>query len=306
MTDERLDQILKQALAPEIDDSEIKIRRKVRNSTMNMKKIVAAGLVACAALILVVSGGHFGDVSNTGGDGIASINDGHNVQSGNLFAITAYAAELPEGVSSGDVMALSAVTAGYGNAAYLDGRFAISGQNIEKVKITTDKCNLYSVTSVYEGDADFERAQNDAMNGSGEYVTITDVGVDYDVENATEPTPYHYEHLLIVGDTYEDTYNDNMLFGMSVPEELWSTNSDIQAAAHEDIDQVNGAILTIEVTFSDGSTETHHYRLNTGKIFVPADENGTLQWDNLTRFITSEEESAEVGYAYGYLLEKID
>ena len=40
MTDERLNQILKQALAPEIDDSEIKVRRKVRNSTMNMKKIM--------------------------------------------------------------------------------------------------------------------------------------------------------------------------------------------------------------------------------------------------------------------------
>lgn len=38
MTDERLEQILKQALATEIDDSEIQIRRKVRKSKMNMKK----------------------------------------------------------------------------------------------------------------------------------------------------------------------------------------------------------------------------------------------------------------------------
>ena len=53
MTDERLEQILKQALATEIDDSEIQIRRKVRNSKMNMKKIIARGLVACAALTLV-------------------------------------------------------------------------------------------------------------------------------------------------------------------------------------------------------------------------------------------------------------
>ena len=93
-----------------------------------------------------------------------------------------------------------------------------------------------------------------------------------------------------------------MLFGMSVPEELRSKNDDDPTAYHEDVDQVSGATLTIEVTFLDGSTETHHYRLNTGKIYVPSDENGYLQWNNLTRFISSEEEP----YTYGYLLEKID
>ena len=93
-----------------------------------------------------------------------------------------------------------------------------------------------------------------------------------------------------------------MSFGMSVPKELWSTNDDLPAAYHEDVDQVNGATLTIEVTFLDDSTETHHYRLSTGKIFVPSDENGYLQWDNLTRFISSEDEP----YTYGYLMEKID
>ncbi len=35
MTDERLDQILKQALAPEIDDSEIQVWRKKRKKKMN-------------------------------------------------------------------------------------------------------------------------------------------------------------------------------------------------------------------------------------------------------------------------------
>jgi len=255
MTDERLNQILKQALAPEIHDSEIQIRRKVRNNKMKMKKIIIGGLVACAALALVVIGGF--------------TNGGQDVKSENFFAITAYAAELPDGVTSGDVLTLSAFSAGYGSSEYLDGRFAISGQNIEKVKISTDKCNIYTIPSLYKDDAD-------------------------------------YEHLVIAGNTYEGAYNDNMLFGMSVPEELWSNNDNIQAASHEDIDQVNGAILTIEVTFADGSTEVHHYRLNTGKIYVPADENGYLQWDNLTRFLTANENTEETPYTYGYLMEKID
>ena len=299
MTDERLEQILKQALAPEIDDSEIKVRDN------KMKKIIKGGLVACVVLTLAVTGGFFGGLSRTEGDETASVNEEKKDFSGNLFAITAYAAELPEGVTSGDVLSLSTFSAGYGSSEYLDGRFAISGQNIKKVKISTDKCNIYTVTSLYKDDADFEKAQNTEASGEAEsYVRITDV--NYDVENATEPLPYHYEHLVIVGNTYEGVYNDNMLFGMSVPEELWSNNDNMQAASHEDIDQVNGARLTIEVTFDDGSTEVHHYRLNTGKIYVPADENGYLQWDNLTRFLTANENTGETPYAYGYLMEKID
>ena len=68
MTDERLDQILKQALAPEINDSEIQIRRKVRNNKMSMKKIIVRGLVACAVLTLVMTGGYFSELLQTGGD----------------------------------------------------------------------------------------------------------------------------------------------------------------------------------------------------------------------------------------------
>ena len=252
MTDERLEQILRQALVPEIDDSEIQVQKKVRNNKIKMKKIIKGGLLACAALALIVARGFANGVQD--------------VKSGNFFAITAYAAELPEGVISGDVLTLSAFSAGYGSSEYLDGRFAISGQNIEKVKISTDKCNLYTVTSLDKGE----------------------------------------EHLVIAGNTYEGAYNDNMSFGMSVPEELWSNNDNMQAASHEDIDQVNGAILTIEVTFADGSTEVHHYRLITGKIYVPADENGYLQWDNLTRFLTANENIEETPYTYGYLMEKID
>ena len=93
--------------------------------------------------------------------------------------------------------------------------------------IVTDKCNLYSVIPVYEGDPEYEKAWKAEANGDGE----------------------KYEMIAYVD-----------------------------------------------------SKIPHHYKLNTGKIFVPSDENGTLQWDNLTRFVTSEEES----YTYGYLMEKID
>jgi hypothetical protein len=306
MTDERLDQILKQALAPEIDDSEIQIRRKVRTRKMNMKKIIAGGLVACAALSLIVTGGYFRGSIKNGNDGVASVNDVQSLASNNFFAITAYAAELPEGVASGDVMGLSSVSAGYGGALHLDQRFVISGENIDKVRISTDKCNIYSVVPVYEGDADFAKAQNDDISANEEYVMIADVDDDFDEETSTEVTPYHFDHIVIEGNSYEGAYNCNMAFGMSVPEELWSKSDDDAQYNYENIDQVNGATITIAVTYTDGSVEEHHYCLNTGKIFVPV-KDGYNDWNNLTRFLTAEEEKDSATlYTYGYLMTKID
>ena len=306
MTDERLDQILKQALAPEIDDSEIQIRRKVRTKKMNMKKRITGGLVACAALSLVVIGGYSRGNTRSRDDGTTSVNDIQSVANNNFFAITAYAAELPEGVALGDVMELSPVSAGYGNALFLDQRFVISGENIEKVRISTDKCDMYSVTPVYEGDDDFAKAQNDDLSANEKYVMILDVDDDFDEENLTEETPYHFDHIVMEGNSYEGAYNNNMAFGISVPEELWSKSSDDKLSYYEDVDQVNGATITIAVTYTDGSVEEHHYRLSTGKIFVPT-KDGCNDWDNLTRFLTSEEESAgNTSYIYGYLMTKID
>lgn len=319
MTDEKLDQILKQALTPEIDDSEIQVRRKGRKRRMTRKTVVASGLVACAAVAFVVTGGYFGIFSKSEGGRttIAGLerSDAGTVSSAlgkNLFAITAYAAELPEGITSGDVVGLSRVSADYGSAEYLDGRFMISGQNIEKIKISTDKCNLYTATLIYKGDAEYTKAQEAEANGTGEYVRITDAPLNSDETDTSDEAvasgsdAYHYEHLEVAGSTYEGVYNDHTQFGMSVPKEQWSTSKDDQQNYHENVDQVNGATLTIEVSFSDGTSETHHYRVNVGKIFVPEGKDGYLQWDNLTRFLTAEEEAGETPNVYGYLLERMD
>ncbi len=319
MTDEKLDKILKQALTPEIDDSEIQVRRKGRKRRMTRKTVVASGLVACAAVAFVVTGGYFGIFSKSEGGRttIAGLerSDAGTVSSAlgkNLFAITAYAAELPEGITSGDVVGLSRVSADYGSAEYLDGRFMISGQNIEKIRISTDKCNLYTATLIYKGDAEYTKAQEAEANGTGEYVRITDAPLNSDETDTSDEAAtsgsdaYHYEHLEVAGSTYEGVYNDNTQFGMSVPKEQWSTSKDDQQNYHENVDQVNGATLTIEVSFSDGTSETHHYRVNVGKIFVPEGKDGYLQWDNLTRFLTAEEEAGETPNVYGYLLERMD
>ncbi|MBD5547586.1 MAG: DUF4179 domain-containing protein [Lachnospiraceae bacterium] len=64
MTDEKLDQILKQALAPEIDDNEIRVRRKARKGKMKkLNKIGKSVAAAVAAAIIGIGGlGYFNPV----------------------------------------------------------------------------------------------------------------------------------------------------------------------------------------------------------------------------------------------------
>lgn len=224
-----------------------------------------------------------------------------------MFVITANAAEpagdfLDQGMSSGDVIGLSTISAGHGSLDFLSERFAVCGQNIKKIKITTDKCCLYTTVPVYSGDPDYEKAVNGDIKDLEEYDPIYVGDAEYDGYIS------HYEHSIVAGTTYKGTYNENMYFGMSVPRELWSTNEDPKQCYHETVDQVDGATITIAVTFTDGSTEEHQYRLRTGKIFVPVDEKtNLLLWNHLTRFLTPEEKlSGEVPYAYGYLMKKMD
>ena len=303
MTDEKLDQILKQALTPTIDDSEIQIRRKVRDNRMSRKKFIAGGLAACAVLAFIVVG-RFPDIGSKAGEEAVSLAETEpHVASTNLFAITAYAAELPEGIMSGDVIALRRVEIDHASLSYLDGRFTIDGQNIAKVKVTTDKCNLYTAVPIYRGDPEYEKAENSIPNDHESFDPI------YKSDPKDEEGRHieYYDHSQIVGPSYEGAYNAQMSFGMSIPEELWNTSEDPKKDFWAAIDQVDGAKLTIEVTFIDGNTETHHYRLMTGKIFVPVDNDGILQWDNLTRFLTDEEEKdINTPFAYGYLIKKLD
>ena len=60
MTDERLDQILKQALAPEIADTEIAVKQAGRNYYMKKLWKIGVAAVACAALLVAgtIAAGH--------------------------------------------------------------------------------------------------------------------------------------------------------------------------------------------------------------------------------------------------------
>lgn len=296
------------------------------------RKLTYKVIAAVAAVAITLGGvsllkpwktGEQGSGAAAGSGNELAENSGGEAESvksyGNMFVITAYAAEpateTQEGaVSSGDVLGISAFEASTGKEGYLTGRFQIAGKNIEKIRISTDIGELYTVDNIYETDPDYEKIrETELVNGEtpqGEYYELVlDDAFQYD-EEAGGDRSLHFEHYTQRGVTYEEAYDPDTAYGMYVPaelrEELASDLSD-QDYYHACCDLVDGATLTIAATFEDGTTEEHQYRLSTGRIYVPADEEGFLQWNNLTRFLTPEEEaSADVPYTYGYLMKKMN
>lgn len=89
MTDKKLDQILNQALAPEIADTEIAVKKARRNYHMNRIVKIGVSAVACAALIIVgnATAGHYMTHTNQTEQGEVTVEE-------NPFVICAQAAEL--------------------------------------------------------------------------------------------------------------------------------------------------------------------------------------------------------------------
>lgn len=300
------------------------INKNRRRQVYRIIATTAAAAILFAGTCLVKPWERFGQetmiddeivVENVGNDAGAA---GYATETRNVFMITANAADaltVDDGtISSGDVVNMATFSALGGGNGYLSGRFQIGGENIDTVRITTDTCELYSSYNIYESDPEYEKIYETEITmgmayGEGYYDWQYDDPYNYD-EDSGEEAPMHFEHYTVEGSSYEGAYDPGMSFGMYVSDELREkldqSLSDPEYS-HACYDYVNGAQLTISVTFKDGTTEEHHYKVNVGKIFVPVDENGFLEWDNLYRFLTPEEESScEVGYDYGYLLEKID
>ena len=89
--------------------------------------------------------------------------------------------------------------------------------------------------------------------------------------------------------------------GFYLPDEAFSDEDeavDLRQAAHKSLDYLNGAVLSLKVTFSDGTEENYSYRLDTGKIKYSY-EGG--EGHMLPEFL-SDEEAQDQPYLYGILM----
>ena len=173
MTDERLDQILKQALAPEIADTEIAVKQAGRN--YYMKKIWKIGVAAVACTALLVAG------TIAAGHQTVQKEPGAVSVSKNPFVICAQAAELTK---DKPVYIRESVSNTFGYAAWDDGKtgkmgfvmempLSVKGDDIKTISYHMEN-GFFQVTDT--GETDDMIVDSEAYEGDTAEAGITERG----------------------------------------------------------------------------------------------------------------------------------
>ena len=269
MTDKKLDQILNQALAPEIADTEIAVKKARRNYHMNRIVKIGVSAVACAALIIVgnATAGHYMTHTNQTEQGEVTVEE-------NPFVICAQAAELTR---DNPVYIKEAVsdTFGFrygdneGKAGFImEMPLSVKGDKIKSVTYSI-KNGFFEVVDKEKGDSTI--IDSSAYEGApSSFVTVeeTEEGKSVTIYAAGEATEEDREAranqkaLSSYTVAYDKQISDNAVInirGDSVLTEKEMKALYGSADPQETADMYNkmfgDTVITCTVTFADGTTQ---------------------------------------------------
>jgi hypothetical protein len=194
----------------------------------------------------------------------------------------------------------------YAGTQYFPGcEFLVGGDNIRSVSLQIDRGGLYTVAA--ETMTDLEaREKCKELTQNADYIAENYKTTDYEIDetNASEDdSVVTFYTKTYVGQTLTLEGGEEMQerVGFYLPDEAFSDEDeavDLRQATHKSLDYLNGAVLSLEVTFSDGTEENYSYRLDTGKIKYSY-EGG--EGHTLPEFL-SDEEAQDQPYLYGILM----
>ncbi|MGN0351770.1 MAG: hypothetical protein ACI4ES_08965 [Roseburia sp.] len=251
MTDERLDQILKQALAPEISENDIRVKKRVRAKKMNKIVKRSIGVAACAALIATVGvGANYRNIIGTGRDNVAD--------NRNPFVITAYAAELEGG------KAVPVILGEKQSWAICGGE---DGETINYVILTDFRCegdDIESITySINKGAFNIsEMADDSIITDAAEYEGEMNSGSIGDIEdeegNIISESRFLKEYTVSYDAQTNDATTISICGEKTMPgafDIIWGeTESNYEEVAKVYDELLDGVEITCTVHFTDGSS----------------------------------------------------
>ena len=269
MTDKKLDQILNQALAPEIADTEIAVKKARRNYHMNRIVKIGVSAVACAALIIVgnATAGHYMTHTNQTEQGEVTVEE-------NPFVICAQAAELTR---DNPVYIKEAVSDTFGfRYGDNEGKAGFIMEMPLSVKGDKIKSVTYSIKNGFFEVVDKEKGDSTIIDSSvyegapSSFVTVeeTEKGKSmtlYAVGEATEEdreARANQKALSSYTVAYDKQISDNTVInicGDSVLTEKEMKALHGSADPQETADMYNkmfgDTVITCTVTFADGTTQ---------------------------------------------------
>lgn len=266
MTDERLDQILKQALTPKNTASELVIKKRVRK--FNMNKFLKSGAAIAACAVLVIVGGHAvlnytnpsagNSTAQSTSTGLEKIID----TAANNFTLTAYTAEIEDIVNNTSELCMYDI--GLSDGSYSGMYFKITGNNISHIDISIDNGELYtsSIEKTTEAALNewLEKGEEVYEDGNSNTHSILQPEGDGNV------TVYHCTRY---GKNISEFYDEDLLYGFYIPDdkmaEIYQID-DLREGYLQALKSFEDAILSVDVTFADGSSLEKKYQLNVTKI----------------------------------------
>jgi hypothetical protein len=256
MTDEKFDQILHQALTPEVADGDIQIDRSVRKR--NVKRMVTTGIAAaCAALIVA---------ANVGG----LFSENVVVPLENPFVLTCFAAAMEEGelvqvpeIFSGNSVNGYVVCGGedYESVSYAIGaEFICEGEEISSITYSINE-GAFGVTQLTD-----DRLITDYVEYSGSELKYPDLGfADEALDHGREPSESDYEKLFV--SEYTVSYDRQSLataivgiYGEKTDGSIYQsifgdgTSQEQNVAGYTAM--VDGVEITCTVNYADGTTDS--------------------------------------------------
>lgn len=246
------------------------------------RPVLRAAVCAACALALVAGSVTLGPIG--GGESSA---DGAPVTAlpAFSFGLTAYAADTGERYEANANGGLAFSTSGQGSWSAEDGHytgclFQVAGENIQTISLAIDREALYRSRTLTDLPGEEVQKYLEAEASGTEYQLPGGGDVIAAVYSEGEEDPLTLEVVTDLGASVTEDYDPEARYGFLIPDTGdidWE--GDPRAANQESIDQLDGARLTVTVTFTDGTEQTKTYTLSTGRLKVEYDANspgGTL------------------------------
>ena len=243
------------------------------------RPVLRAAVCAACALALVAGSVTLGPIG--GGESSA---DGAPVTAlpAFSFGLTAYAADTGERYEANANGGLAFSTSGQGSWSAEDGHytgclFQVAGENIQTISLAIDREALYRSRTLTDLPGEEVQKYLEAEASGTEYQLPGGGDVIAAVYSEGEEEPLTLEVVTDLGASVTEDYDPEARYGFLIPDTGdidWE--GDPRTANQESIDRLDGARLTVTVTFDDGSEQTKIYTLSTGQLKVEYEEDGTM------------------------------
>ena len=243
------------------------------------RPVLRAAVCAACALALVAGTWTFRPAGDSGTDP-----DGAPVTAlpAFSFGLTAYAADTGERYEANANGGLAFSAAGQGHWSAEDGHytgclFQVTGENIQALSLAIDRGELYRSRTLTDLPREEVQKYLEAEANGTEYQLPGGEAVISAVYSDAEDGSLTMEAVADLGASVTEDYDPEARYGFLVPdtgEVDWT--GDPRAANQESIDQLDGARLTVTVTFTDGTEQTKTYTLSTGRLKVEYEKDGAM------------------------------